>query len=60
MDDLALHRHVQNIWAAQAFLIGLLDSEDLSVKAQADLNDVIQKVSDAGCAIGDFHGRLSL
>lgn len=60
MDDLALHRHVQAIWAAHAFLIGLLDSEGLSVKAQADLNEVIQKVSDAGCAIGDFHGRCCL
>ena len=55
-----LHEHVQAIWVAQAFLIGLLDSEGLSVKAQADLNEVIQKVSDAGCAVGDFHGRCCL
>ena len=60
MDDLALHRHVQAIWAAQRFLPDLQNDPDLSVKAQADLNDVIQKVSDAGCAIGDFHGRCCL
>jgi len=61
MDDLELHQHVQNIWAAQKFLLDLQNDLDngLSMKALEELNTVINKVSDAGSAAGDFEGRLS-
>lgn len=59
MDDLELRRHVQGIWAAQRFLVGVLDYEGLPPRLQVELNEIIRKVSDAGCAVGDFEGRVS-